>query len=270
MVQTTENPAGENLLSGGDPVDAYIPGTEPFYFPGGGKACLLVHGFGGTPREMREYGLYLASRGITVSGVCLTGHALAAGQPCRVPWRRWVAGVETEMQKLQSDGKKVFLGGLSMGGAISLHLAARYQLAGVVTVCAPVYINLVRYLPSVWKFLRRLDKEIWLDIQDARARAVHSGSESVNPLWGLELLKLLRQARRGLKKINAPLLMFQALEDRTIPPENALFIYRSVSSRQKDIVWLNDSGHVATEDRQKQLVFERTGDFICNLQDYRP
>jgi len=245
-------------------MSSYIPGAEPFYFPGGKKACLLVHGFGGTPREMREYGRYLASLGITAAGVGLTGHALAAGQPCRVPWRRWVADVEKEMLRLQDEGRTVYLCGLSMGGSISLYLAARYAPAGVITVCTPVYINLMRHLPSVCRFLRRLDREIWLDIHSARARAAHIGAESVNPLWGLELLALLRQARRGLSGVKAPLLMFQALEDRTIPPENALLIYRSVSSRQKEIVWLDDSGHVATEDHQKQLVFERTGEFILH------
>ncbi|OAT81231.1 hypothetical protein A6M21_00055 [Desulfotomaculum copahuensis] len=126
-----------------------------------------------------------------------------------------------------------------MGRAISLHLAARFQLAGVVTVCAPVYINLMRYLTLAWKFFRCLDKEIWLDIQDVQARALYSGSECVNPLCGLEFLKLLRQTRCGLKNVNAPLLIFQALEDRIILPENSLQIYRSVSSRQKDIVWID-------------------------------
>jgi len=40
-----------------------IPTAEPFYFPGNKIGCLLVHGFTGTPKEMRWMGEYLGSSG---------------------------------------------------------------------------------------------------------------------------------------------------------------------------------------------------------------
>jgi carboxylesterase len=48
-----------------------IPSAEPFYFPGGKTGCLLVHGFTGSPKEMRWMGEYLAGQGYTVLGVRL-------------------------------------------------------------------------------------------------------------------------------------------------------------------------------------------------------
>jgi hypothetical protein len=58
--------------------NAYVtnhPSTEPFYFPGNEIGCLLIHGFTGTPKEMRWMGEYLARQGYSVLGVRLAGHA---------------------------------------------------------------------------------------------------------------------------------------------------------------------------------------------------
>ena len=40
-----------------------IERAEPFYFPGGPVGCVLVHGFTGTPFEMRGLGEFLNARG---------------------------------------------------------------------------------------------------------------------------------------------------------------------------------------------------------------
>ena len=52
-----------------------ISGAEPFYFEGGETGCLLVHGFTGTPKEMRGLGEHLAHHGYMVLGIRLSGHA---------------------------------------------------------------------------------------------------------------------------------------------------------------------------------------------------
>lgn len=38
------------------------------------RACLLIHGFGGTPVEMRGLGEALAAQGIRVLGIVVKGH----------------------------------------------------------------------------------------------------------------------------------------------------------------------------------------------------
>ncbi|NTV37277.1 MAG: carboxylesterase, partial [Anaerolineaceae bacterium] len=49
--------------------------AEPFLLPGGKVGCLLIHGFTGTPKEMRWWGEDLAGRGYTVLAPRLAGHA---------------------------------------------------------------------------------------------------------------------------------------------------------------------------------------------------
>ena len=68
----------ERAALASDTRDQESPGTpdiRPFFFAGGDVGCLLVHGFTGTPHEMRFLGERLAAQGYTVSGVCLAGHA---------------------------------------------------------------------------------------------------------------------------------------------------------------------------------------------------
>ena len=50
-------------------------GAEEFFLPGtNGGAVLLIHGYTGTPAEMRPLGDYLQQLGYTVLGVRLAGH----------------------------------------------------------------------------------------------------------------------------------------------------------------------------------------------------
>ena len=49
------------------------PEHEPFFWEAGEPAALLVHGFPGTPAEMRPLGEVLHEAGWTVHGVLLPG-----------------------------------------------------------------------------------------------------------------------------------------------------------------------------------------------------
>jgi carboxylesterase len=57
--------------------------AEPFFFPGGPDGCLLIHGFTGTPFEMRGLGQYLAARNYTVFGPRLSHHG---SKPPSISW----------------------------------------------------------------------------------------------------------------------------------------------------------------------------------------
>ena len=50
-----------------------IPTAEPFFIPAGPTGCLLIHGFTGSPKEMRWMGEYLAREGISMEMAYATG-----------------------------------------------------------------------------------------------------------------------------------------------------------------------------------------------------
>ena len=75
--------------------------AEPFFISGGKTGCLLIHGFTGTPKEMRMLGDFLAAEGYTVLAPRLFGHATAPADMARARWADWVASVEDGMNLLK-------------------------------------------------------------------------------------------------------------------------------------------------------------------------
>jgi carboxylesterase len=109
------------------------PEHQPFLLPGGKPGAVLVHGFGGTPAEVRALGQVLNDAGWTVSGPRLPG--FGSDLPT-LPERRyadWLAAVQEAVQSLRHAGHApILLAGYSLGGTIALALAPAARPDGVV------------------------------------------------------------------------------------------------------------------------------------------
>jgi carboxylesterase len=53
-----------------------------------------------------------------------------------------------------------------------------------------------------------------------------------------------------------------AVEDRGVSPDNARSIYEQVGSDEKELVWIENSGHVITLEPARGQVYELAVDFI--------
>jgi len=231
--------------------------TESFFFQGGDIGCLLIHGFTGTPKEMRGIGEFLAARGLTVCGVRLAGHGTSPEQMAETGWRDWLSSAEVGFEQLQSCCHKLFVIGLSMGGTLALNLAASYpkKIRGVVSICAPVFLKDRRlYLLPILRYLRKYVDADLTDIIDPAARSEHIHYERVPVACIHQLLILMRRTRHRLARIQAATLVIQARGDSIIPPQNAEFIYENVGSKEKTIYWAENSGHVVTLDHDREAV----------------
>jgi carboxylesterase len=71
--------------------------------------------------------------------------------------------------------------------------------------------------------------------------------------------------RAGLPLVNCPVLMIYSKDDATVTPEagHADKIYQALGSQQKDLIWIEGSGHNITCDLQRQSVFEFIANFIA-------
>ena len=105
---------------------------QPFYWNGGPPAALLVHGFPGTPAEMRPLGTSLHQAGWTVYGPLLPGFGPQIATIFERDYTEWVNAVETTLAELQQKHKPVLLVGHSMGGAVSIQAAAHRVPDGLV------------------------------------------------------------------------------------------------------------------------------------------
>lgn len=239
-----------------------------FYLRGGSTGIQLVHGFTGTPAEMRELGEYLHGKGMTVSCKLLPGHGVHPRELNRTTWRAWFDTVLETHEELESECKTVFACGLSMGGALALHTAAHRRLSGVITLSGALKPSDWRiFLLPLLKFVLPYDKK-WSgeDIRDPGAREEFSGY-SVWPTRGVsELTKLTSHVLEDLPEITCPLLVMHARNDHTIPLRDAETIYGTATSRYKRKVILEESWHVITVDLEKTRVMEEIWQFIQDVQ----
>lgn len=205
--------------------------------PGG--ACLLVHGFGGTPFEMLPVAEALEQGGRHVCLPLLPGHASTVDEWSRTRWSDWLEHVSAEYEKLEASHGKVFVLGLSMGGSLCLALAQRYRPAGVVTIASPVF--LYRFLPleaTDWRLpltgLLKRFRPIWPSPPkkpESRLIAPWQGYEEAVALEPLHSFMLgLREVHRNLGGITAPLLSIHSPLDRYVPFGNLWEITRGVNS----------------------------------------
>jgi len=154
-------------------IDAEVPaalrGPEhlPFLWEEGRPAALLVHGFPGTPLEMRPLGELLRQAGWTVHGLLLPGFGPQTDTLHRRRYEDWLGAVQDALRALRRDHGPVLLVGYSMGAALALSAATSDPPDGLV-VLAPflelgsrlqrsIATLLGPFLPRTLRPLRKVD-----------------------------------------------------------------------------------------------------------------
>jgi carboxylesterase len=183
---------------------------------------------------------------------------------------------------------KVIVGGLSMGAILGLHLAARHL--GDVSALAlyapslwldgwgiPWYTSLFSLITQKWlaDYIPFAERHPW-GIKDPRVRAlveqaITSGDSSqagIAALPGslmLELRWLVRQVQREIVQVHQPALIVHPRNDDRASLRNLDYLQSNLAGLTHTLV-LDDSYHVVTLDRQRQLVVDRTLALVSLLE----
>jgi carboxylesterase len=240
-----------------------LAGAEEFRIGDGRVGALLIHGFTGSPQGLREMGEYLAERGIAVIAPRLPGHGTTWQDLNSRKGHEWAEAVELGFHEIAAEREEVFLVALSFGAALAFDLAARYpsEVSGIVTMAGFLFSkDPKRFASPVVKRLVRSIPGVGNDIADPEGREI--AYDRLPTSAAHEMLRFLRKARLGLPSIDQPLLVIHARNDHTVHPSNAQYVYDTVASKDKELVWLERSYHVVTLDYERQDVFERTYRFI--------
>jgi len=248
-----------------------IPTAEPFFFPGKGAndkiGCLVTHGFTGAPKEMRWLGEYLNKQGYTVCGIRLAGHATKPEDMIRSRWQDWLLTVEDGYNLLRSCTDQVFLLGLSMGGVLSLTMASRVPVRGVVAMSTPfmmptdIPMPVIKLLSSFVPYLSKSKNpdDGWFDKEAFRQHV----SYPKNPVRsGAELKLLFAEMHAALPKISVPVLLIHSHDDNYVIRDSMERIHAALGSTDKQMLWVEGGGHVITEEPTRDVVFKAAADFI--------
>lgn len=214
-------------------------------------AVLCLHGLTGTPYEVRPLGQALADAGLRALGPALPGHNQTPEALSRVRHGEWLAAARAALEALRAGHDRVALVGLSLGGLISLSLAAESRVDAVAVVGTPLRLRipLLPLLPALRRVVPFVRKTRGSDICDEAARARHPSYDRM-PLASVGELRRLQASVRGcLARIQAPILVAHGLHDATAHPDDARAIMAAVGSVQRELLWLASSGHVVPVDR---------------------
>lgn len=249
-----------------------MPGAEPFHYDGGDVGCLLVHGLTATPQEMGGVGRFLADQGLTVHGVLLAGHGTQPTDLDRTTWRDWYTSVRIGHERLARRCRQLFAIGLSVGGALVLHLAAHEteRVAGVVAMATPLYLTnpLLLAAPALRLFVSSIRKRPGKDWHDQGAAARRVAYDRY-PLAAVEqLLAFQQHLRDDLPEIRVPTLLMHSRADQRVDPANMPLIFDLISSQDKRMVWLEKCNHIVTEDGASERVWQLCLQFV--LEHTRP
>jgi carboxylesterase len=227
-------------------------------------ACLLLHGFTGNPAEMEGLANFLRGQDCAVSVPTLPGHGTHPDDLSHISYQSWIATSERAFLDLRERHSEIFVIGLSMGGALALHLAARHQFSGVVTLAAALKLPLKQELASyvLAPFVPVRHKANGPDVHDAAAKARLRNYDRY-PLSAVrELMRMLRKIRAELPKVAMPMLAIHARADHVVPFDNLALLMRCIKSPQREQMVAENSYHVLTVDYDRQVIFERIWEFI--------
>jgi carboxylesterase len=245
-----------------------MPGLgDPFVLGDGPDACLLLHGLTGSPAEMRPVGEALAAAGFRAVGPLLPGHGTSPEDLDTTTRADLVLAAESALLSLQG-ARRVFLCGLSVGGLLAIHLAARSWVReglpdfSALALLAPaiefagatwLFTHVVGRLPALPVILRKGGRDLGGGGTGAgpdQRGKVDFSYTAIPMRWGAELRALSQQAQTLARRVRAPVLLLHGALDRTIAPSGSRKLARLLASSRVEVRFLPRSGHVLPLDAE--------------------
>jgi len=209
----------------------------------------------------------LAARGLTVSGVLLPGHGTTPEELAHTHREEWIAACEAELARLRDRCETLFVGGLSLGSLLTLWLGAHHaDLAGLILLGPAIKVRdwrihlapLAKYVITYMPVDHTEDND--LCDPDAIDRVWCYDTRPVAAV--AQVLALQREVRRLLPRVRQPALIIQGRHDTALTPDAAQIVHDRISSADKTVLWLENSGHNVLIDGERERVWEESIEWI--------
>jgi carboxylesterase len=263
--------------------DGVIPGAEPIELRSavpGAPAALLLHGFGDTPQTLRYLAASLHTQGWSVRVPLLPGHGRTIAVWAKTTADNWLACAREELEAIRRTSDTVAVVGLSMGAALATVVTVEAQPGRSVTAVigregdAPAAAGTVRslvllapyfVLPGwirwaaaahriVSAFVPYFNAQGDVSILDPTERLRSLAYGATTPRLVHELGTLGRRAWGVLPDVAVPTLIVQSHADNRTAPQVAEGALARITAPEKQLVWIDDGGHVITVDRGHEAV----------------
>lgn len=235
-----------------------------FFHQGGEVGCAVLHGFTGTPANVRVVADCLAGAGHTVYAPLLSGHGKTLRDMDDMTEEDWLRDAHAAYDRLREAGcKRIYLMGLSMGGLLAAITAAQRGADGLVLMSTPFMMR--QYLHSASRISSLLPFIVYGE--DRYQRDSYKQGYAGAPLRKLkDLERLARKARGGLHQIHCPTLILQSANDKRVDMRSVHIAKYGVASEDVTVTVLERSPHGCTFGPERDLVATYCLNFVQKVE----
>ena len=222
------------------------------------KACLLIHGFTGSPYEIEPLTKALQAQGYAVEVPVLAGHGCDEDLQ-DVCWTDWIASAENALQTMVGKYEEIYVIGFSMGSLIAAYLSTKYPVAKLVLLSPAIfYINYRQLFSNMSeaikkKFIDSISQEFRVYIE----KATNTPLRSV-----VDFRRLSQQLTPFLSKIEIPTLILQGKKDVVVKPESGEHVFQEIKSPYKKLIFLDQSPHIMCHGEESKAVNRYVIEFL--------
>ena len=182
------------------------------------------------------------------------GHGTTVDDLIDKRWYDWTDAIDAAYTDLAARCDTVVVTGLSMGGALSLWLAARHpEIAGLALV-NPVTQSQPDLVPVIRQMLEAGESVFPGIGSDIAKEGVTESAYAETPLAAvLSLLDAADDLEKGYGDCHQPLLLLGSPQDHVVPPSNGDFLAATWGGPVERVT-LERSFHVATIDHDAELI----------------
>ncbi len=193
---------------------------------------LLLHGFAGMRKEIMPLCEHLEKCGFIVSIPVLSGHESTQKEFANSKYTDWIKSADEAAKELKKCCDRIMIIGFSMGGMIAVNLCQDIEVEKLVFINTPVYYwHMIRMIKNLTNDFRLYFKKYFIAGTNKPLKAL------------LEFQKLLIKTKPLFSDIKCPALIIQTLDDDTVHPKSADFIYKKLNCK-KSMKKIETGGHM--------------------------
>jgi carboxylesterase len=191
----------------------------------------------------------------------------------RSRYQDWTASVEDGYNLLSGVTDRIFLVGLSTGGILALLMSTRLKVAGVFAMSTPYRLPddpRLRFIKQISSFIKFMPKNNdapgvgWFDKQSF----LEHKSYPMNPVRSIaELNSLMAEMRSALPLVDVPVYLVHSRNDNYVIKDSMQLIYNQLGTKDKQMLWVEGSGHVIPREPAREQVFKAATEFILKVTD---
>ena len=232
------------------------PEAFPFFRDGGSTAVLIIHGYLGSPYDVKYMAEKLFQNGYTVSVPRLPGHGTCRQDFINTGKTEWLDEVYKNYKELEKKYSEVVIAGFSMGGLLAINAASTLKPERLILI-APALSNKRKFMfystPLLKFFIKTLNKNCRIKTNNKYEEYLKQEYWSKDWIKAVaDIVYLQLKAKKLLKTLESKILLLISESDNTVPVEVSEIVRKKVDSKHLTEKRVFKSRHMIFHSEEKE------------------